>query len=105
MENTDDYSYAREKLGRSVATLIGSGDLRLRLETASLSIITRLEAADFPDELKGDFKKLKDNLGYGKGTHEENVSRLSEEQLEEYSELILSLYTAILRNFSPPQNF
>jgi hypothetical protein len=98
--------YAWQLLHQAVHALIGEGTQRERLEYAAKAI-HRLQPNDIPDELQGAYTAIMervrqdDDHGSNIGRIAATVANMTDSEVNEYANKILSLYDAITRYMKP----
>jgi|SRR5580692_4048402 hypothetical protein len=95
--------YAIEKLYDATLSLIGEGDIHERLESAALTLVSRmLRANDFPTDLGKEYDAIHEALTSrvaeveGEGSIHATIRNLTPHEAAKISERIFSLYVNLL---------
>ncbi len=102
-EHPFEYSYAWEKFYVATTTLVGTSSQRERLEYAFTGALMRLEEKhDLPEDVRDDLNYVREMLTSAKPVGDEgsvsaSIAKLSDAQVGELAEKIVSMYEKIVR--------
>lgn len=91
------YHYAAEKLYAGLGSLVGSGDVRDRLNSAGLNIL-HLQSSDFPTDVQEEWANIRHALTWlpvdyeGEGTLRATTRAMTEEEASSLADRILNLF-------------
>jgi hypothetical protein len=95
------FTYAFEKLGQAIEELVGAGDVKERLEVATMTL-ARIFPDDFPaGHLRDEYADIRQALtwlppeeGSGLGLLESNLEAMTEEEAGALAKSLFSLYAS-----------
>lgn len=100
-----------ERLGNAVEYLASTQDkLQERLSRAFWAYLSALQVKDFPEELKEEFSKIREEMlkeePFGAERNIESTTKvMTDEKAEEIAKNIFNLYDQITRNYCTPDEY
>ena len=99
------FVYAFGKLEEAIEELVGAGDIKRRLDTATKTLAP-IFPNDFPDPLRGEYASIREaftwlppDQGSGQGLAESTLDAMTDEEADNQAKKLFSRYTRAAEAF------